>query len=1068
MFRSLVLVLASTIIGVPAMAEPWVPMGSGKIFVGAKPGHETPKDAVYRTEAMMRQALPTNSWFSSLTYMQWSGVLHAHPLSFRATESGFEMGLPEKAVEPIEAIKAWAWPPPPGRPIASVVHRHVGALRVSPKNFQPADARLSAKGDWSISIDMAETDGDRRLRAHIGHGVPYGFFEISDGAVVIDLEDGGSWADEGPTVVGNKQVIYAGVRGITYAVYLPVGASVGRAEGGRLEVYLAPDAGYFSVAAVLDETDQTIAGPKGPNLPPEFASASVEIEVDRGQMDEVVYAARAVDPDGGTVVYTLGGRDAEVFEVANDGSVTFKGTQDLGSSVDADRYMFTVAADDGLGGVATQSVTVNSKSNADAGQTPTYETVILDWENGSADVNPGWVFGGAVSSAAIHENANVLRFAHPPGSEAWAGVALIEAPGGTNLIADRDKSVHMRVWAEADGSITLAMEDISSITPNTGATRYVAVTEDVVGGRWNDIAFDFDSPDSASGGSDTDHNKLVLKVNEGNTLYVDRIILAGADLVEPPPKSRAAAPTQPARDVAELLARHAFAFVTGTTVGWRYLETDSRVKTSYSFDVTPMDGAAVGPLVGLYPHHWMQLAPGTELSGYELPSVRGPIRMAAVDRFETELPFGGLLPVWPVTGSESELNDLEEFLVGDTRRTMSLYTGHGNGTYWTGKALGSIAQLILVSEQVGQEDRAQALEAMLKERMEKWFRGEGGFYFGFHKNVGSLVGYPEEYFSASGMNDHHFHYGYWLMAAAHIAKRDPDWLTPEQWGKMVDLIARDIATSERGRDDFPFIRNFDPYEGHSWARGNSDFYGHGNDQESSSEAINAWAALAFLGEFTGNKRMRDLGVYLYVTEIASVLNYWFDIHGIVFDPRYPKPIASMVFGGGYGYSTWWTEEPRQIHGINLLPITSASVYLAQIPPERALSDIEFMKARRAEYETAAQTDGTPSVIWDNVFVSWLALNDPGLALGAWNPDADGSMELGDTRSRTLAWALTMKHYGTPDLSISADTLMYGVFRTEDGHATYCAYNAASKEREVRFSDGMVVVALPNTLTCKAN
>ena len=29
---------------------------------------------------------------------------------------------------------------------------------------------------------------------------------------------------------------------------------------------------------------------------------------------------------------------------------------------------------------------------------------------------------------------------------------------------------------------------------------------------------------------------------------------------------------------------------------------------------------------------------------------------------------------------------------------------------------------------------------------------------------------------------------------------------------MVNLIARDIATSERGRDDFPFVRNFDPYE----------------------------------------------------------------------------------------------------------------------------------------------------------------------------------------------------------------------------------------------------------------
>ena len=190
-----------------------------------------------------------------------------------------------------------------------------------------------------------------------------------------------------------------------------------------------------------------------------------------------------------------------------------------------------------------------------------------------------------------------------------------------------------------------------------------------------------------------------------------------------------------------------------------------------------MDGADAEPLVGLYPHHWMQLAPGTKLSNYSLPSVRGPIRFAAVDSFETELPFNGLLPVWPVTGSKSELDDLNEFLIGDTRRTASLYTGHGNGTYWTGKALGSIAQLILVSEQLGQEERAEKLEGMLKERMEKWFRGEAGFYFGFHKNVGTLVGYPEEYFSASGMNDHHFHYGYWLMAAAHITKRDPSWLT---------------------------------------------------------------------------------------------------------------------------------------------------------------------------------------------------------------------------------------------------------------------------------------------------
>ena len=113
------------------------------------------------------------------------------------------------------------------------------------------------------------------------------------------------------------------------------------------------------------------------------------------------------------------------------------------------------------------------------------------------------------------------------GAEEWAGMALIEAQGGTDLVADRGESVTMRVWAEADGTVTLAMEDISSISPNSGATRYLSVTENVIGGRWNDLAFDFGNPDSAAGDNDTDHNKLVLKVNEGNTLYVDRIDLVG-------------------------------------------------------------------------------------------------------------------------------------------------------------------------------------------------------------------------------------------------------------------------------------------------------------------------------------------------------------------------------------------------------------------------------------------------------------------------------------------------------------------------------------------------------------
>ena len=907
MLKTMLLLVSFCVVASEAIAEQWVPMGAGKILVGAKPGHEVPKDADYRTEMMKRRALPTNSWFSSLTYMQWSGVLHAHPLSFRATEAGFEMGLPEKAVEPIEAIKAWAWPPPPGRPKASVVHRHVPALTVKPKNFQPSDAKLAAKGDWTISIDMAEKESGRRLEAHIGHGIPYGFFEISDGAVGIDLEQGGAW-DEVIRIIDTKQVLYGAVRGVTYAAYFPLDAVLAIVDKRRLDVTLAENSRYFSMAAVLDEYQPQNTGATASrgsknkdNASPVFAQAMMNIMID--PTEEKILRVGATDTDGDTLTYSVRGPDADMFEIISGNRLVLRRDDGLSSSglrQPSKNYRIQIVADDGNGGIATQDLTVGFEKKT--GQKLDNDYVTLDWETSATGTNTDWVFGGAMARLAQHDNANVLRFYNPDSAEDWAGITLIEAAGGTDLIADRSDPVRMRVWAELNGVVTLVMEDMSSILPGRGATRYLSVTQAVSGGQWNDLAFDFSAPTSATSEAHTLHNKLVMRVDEGNTLFVDQLDLVGAQLAPSPQISATTDLVPPSAEIADLMARHAFAFVTGSRVIWEYSELESRVKTRYAFEVTPADGIDVEPLVGLYPHHWMQLVPGTKLSDYSLSSVRGPIRMMAAYYFETELPFGGLLPTWPVSGSEDELRDLGDFLTGDIRRTASLYTGHGNGTYWTGKALGSIAQLILVSEQLGQDDRAEALEAMLKARMEKWFRGEGGFYFGYHRNVGTLVGYPEEYFSASGMNDHHFHYGYWLMAAAHIAKRDPGWLAPDQWGKMVDLIMRDVATSQRNRDDFPFIRNFDPYEGHSWARGNSDFYGHGNDQESSSEAINAWAALAFLGEFTGNKEVRDLGVYLYTTEIASVLNYWFDIHGIVFDPEYPKPIASMVFGGGYGYS----------------------------------------------------------------------------------------------------------------------------------------------------------------------
>ena len=67
--------------------------------------------------------------------------------------------------------------------------------------------------------------------------------------MVLELEDRGVWGDD-IAVVADKQVVYAGVQGVTYAAYFPEGASVTMLMR-RLEVSLGPDVSYFSLAAVL-------------------------------------------------------------------------------------------------------------------------------------------------------------------------------------------------------------------------------------------------------------------------------------------------------------------------------------------------------------------------------------------------------------------------------------------------------------------------------------------------------------------------------------------------------------------------------------------------------------------------------------------------------------------------------------------------------------------------------------------------------------------------------------------------------------------------------------------------
>jgi endoglucanase Acf2 len=96
-------------------------------------------------------------------------------------------------------------------------------------------------------------------------------------------------------------------------------------------------------------------------------------------------------------------------------------------------------------------------------------------------------------------------------------------------------------------------------------------------------------------------------------------------------------------------------------------------------------------------------------------------------------------------------------------------------------------------------------------------------------------------------NDHHFHYGYHIYAAAVVAKYDPEW--GKEFFDGILLYIRDIATPTPEDKFFTQYRQKDWFLGSSWASGiiSAENSPHGRNQESSSEAIAAYEAVSLFG-----------------------------------------------------------------------------------------------------------------------------------------------------------------------------------------------------------------------------
>ncbi|MBB6435881.1 glycosyl hydrolase [Streptomyces candidus] len=490
----------------------------------------------------------------------------------------------------------------------------------------------------------------------------------------------------------------------------------------------------------------------------------------------------------------------------------------------------------------------------------------------------------------------------------------------------------------------------------------------------------------------------------------------------------------PSADALATYKKYAYSFVTGSKATWS--SAAGSVKAAYTLTTQAQEGTETGTLQALYRHQWRHTS--DPLTPYTYVSPRGTMKVREGTSFSTTQKASPVLPALPKSSGVDRAR-LKTYL-DEVANAADPFSG-ATDTYWTGKALGRLAQLVPVADQIGEAATRDKLLGLLKGRLQEWFTAGGASEFSYDKDWKTLTGYPASYGSDTELNDHHFHYSYYVYAAAVVAQYDQAWAADSAWGGMVKTLIKDAANPARGDTAFPFLRGFDVYAGHSWASGHQGFAA-GNNQESSSESTNLSAALVLWGSATGNAELRDLGSYLLTTESEAIAQYWFDADEQVFPAGFGHDTVGMVWGSGGAYATWWTANPEEIHGINVLPVTGGSLHLGG-----------HKAAIRRNLAELVRENGGPAVEWRDILWEFEALADPAAAKAKWDAGHAGyTPEQGESKAHTYHWIGTLDALGAPDTSVTGDLATSSVF-AKGTVRTYAAHNYGTSPRTVTFSDG---------------
>jgi endo-1,3(4)-beta-glucanase len=265
-------------------------------------------------------------------------------------------------------------------------------------------------------------------------------------------------------------------------------------------------------------------------------------------------------------------------------------------------------------------------------------------------------------------------------------------------------------------------------------------------------------------------------------------------------------------------------------------------------------------------------------------------------------------------------------------------------SYFYGKLIARAARLALIAEEVGFLVVIPKIRKYLKETIQPWLDGTfNGNGFLYDKKWGGIITKQGSTdtgadFGFGIYNDHHYHLGYFLYGIAVLAKIDPIWgkkYKSQAYSLLEDFMNLNTSTNS----NYTRLRCFDRYKLHSWAGGLTEF-ADGRNQESTSEAVNAYYSAALVGMVYNDAELAGNASTLTSLEILAAKMWWHVKEGgNLYEEDFTKENRMMgVLWSNKRDSGLWFAPPAWKEcrlGIQLLPLLPISEVL--------FSNVDYVK-----------------------------------------------------------------------------------------------------------------------------